>query len=292
VLRSGKSERFADLAEALPLSLAALGVNAHAALDVPLLFRGQPLGVLAAFDRLVDGPEFGAEHQLLLQGFAASAATAVHTAQSVTEERLRQSLESAEQERRRWARELHDETLQGLGALRVLLSSALRKESGDERDQLMRDAVAQVSQEIESLRGLITELRPAALDELGLAPAIESLVQRTSAHHGLDVEAQVELGDGAPLTSELESTVYRLVQEALTNVAKHAQAERVQVEVMRTPDGVRLLVSDNGQGFDPAQPTSGFGLSGIRERVELARGTLQLDSGPGQGTTLRALIPA
>jgi signal transduction histidine kinase len=292
VLRSGRSERFPDLADTLPLSLARYGVDAQSALDVPLLFRGQPLGVLAAFDKLSEGPAFGAEDEVLLRGFAASAATAVHTAKSVTEERLRQSLDAAEQERRRWARELHDETLQGLGALRVLLSSSLRNDSADEREQMVREAVAQIGHEIESLRGLITELRPAALDELGLAPAIQSLVQRTSALQGLEVEARVELDGGEPLTAELESTVYRLVQEALTNVAKHARAEHVRVEVIREADGVRLLVRDDGQGFDPAAPRSGFGLSGMRERVELARGAIEVDSAAGRGTTISVVIPA
>jgi len=291
VLRSGRAERFADLGDALPLSLARYGVDAHSALDVPLLFRGRALGVLAAFDKLTDGPQFGSEDELLLQGFAASAATAVHTAQSVTEERLRQSLAAAEQERRRWARELHDETLQGLGALRVLLSSALKNDSPQARDEMVRDAVAQIGHEIESLRGLITELRPAALDELGLAPAIESLVQRTSTLQGLEVDARIDLDGEQRLDPELESAVYRLVQEALTNISKHARAERVELEVVREPDAVRLLVRDDGQGFDTASPTAGFGLSGMRERVELARGTLDVESEEGRGTTVTARIP-
>jgi two-component system, NarL family, sensor histidine kinase DevS len=291
VLRSGRSERFANLGDALPISLARYGVDARSALDVPLLFRGQALGVLAAFDKLVGGPQFGREDELLLQGFAASAATAVHTAQSVTEERLRQSLAAAEQERRRWARELHDETLQGLGALRVLLSSALKNDSPDARQDMVREAVAQIGHEIESLRGLITELRPAALDELGLEPAIESLVQRTSALQGLDVDARIELDGQQRLAPELESAVYRIVQEALTNISKHARAEHVHLEVVREPDAVHLLVRDDGQGFDPTSPTGGFGLSGMRERVELARGTMEVESEAGRGTTINARVP-
>jgi two-component system, NarL family, sensor histidine kinase DevS len=291
VLRSGRSERFANLGDALPISLARYGVDARSALDVPLLFRGRALGVLAAFDKLVGGPQFAREDELLLQGFAASAATAVHTAQSVTEERLRQSLDAAEQERRRWARELHDETLQGLGALRVLLSSALKNDSAEASQDMVREAVAQIGHEIESLRGVITELRPAALDELGLEPAIESLVQRTAALQGLDVDARIELEGDERLGPELESAVYRLVQEALTNISKHARAEHVHLEVMREPDAVRLLVRDDGQGFDPASPTRGFGLSGMRERVDLARGTMEVETEPGRGTTVSARIP-
>ena len=239
----------------------------------------------------VRGPQFGSEDELLLQGFAASAATAVHTAQSVTEERLRQSLAAAEQERGRWARELHDETLQGLGALRVMLSSALKNDSPGGREEMVREAVAQIGHEIESLRALITELRPAALDELGLKPAIESLVQRTSTLQGLEVEARIDLNGEERLDPELESAVYRLVQEALTNISKHARAERVKLEVVQEQDAVRLLVRDDGQGFDPASPTAGFGLSGMRERVELARGRLDVESDVGHGTTVNARIP-
>jgi signal transduction histidine kinase len=292
VLRSGRPERLSDLASTLRFSLASLGVEGSAAVDVPLVFRGRALGVLAAFDRMSDGPAFLARDEDLLRGFASSAATAVHTAQSVAEERLRDSLEAAERERKRWARELHDETLQGLGALRVLLSSGLREELPAARDRAMRDAVAQITQEIESLRGLISELRPAALDELGLRPAIESLVDRTRTMQGLDVRARLDLDHGAEaLPPELESAVYRLVQEALTNVGKHARADQVELEVVRAQEGVTLVVRDDGEGFDPSVPTAGFGLAGIRERVELARGGLDVDAAPGRGTTLRAWIP-
>ena len=291
VLETGTAERFPDLSRTQSFSLAQLGVEASAALDVPLIFRGRRLGVLAAFDRLRGRPAFGPEDEVLLRGFAASAATAVHTAKSATEARVRQSIEAAEQERRRWARELHDETLQGLGALRVLLASGLKQDAAA-REAVMRDAVDQIAHQIESLRALITELRPAALDELGLQPAIESLVERTASIQGLEVEARVALDSGEErLSGDLESTIYRLVQEALTNVAKHARAEHVWLTLSRGDDGVSILIRDDGRGFDPADPMSGFGLPGMRERVELAGGTLTISSLPGQGTTIEAAIP-
>ena len=167
---------------------------------MPLTFRGRAVGVLAAYDRLGEEGEFDREHERLLSAFAASAATAVATGRQVEEERLRQSIEASEQERRRWARELHDETLQALAGLRVGLSSAMRGTEADLRTAI-ETAVESVTEEIANLRALIVELRPAALDEYGAAAAIESLAERTAAREGIPVDAHVDLaferGDGA-----------------------------------------------------------------------------------------------
>ncbi len=149
-------------------SLELLGFEADSALLVPLTFRGRAVGVLAAYDRLGDDGEFDREHERLLSAFAASAATAVATGRQVEEQRLRQSIEASEQERRRWARELHDETLQALAGLRVGLSSAMRGSEDDLRSAV-EIAVESVTEEIANLRALIVELRPAALDEYGAA---------------------------------------------------------------------------------------------------------------------------
>ena len=289
MLFSGRPERIDDVASRLRISDHDLGVTAaRTALLVPLVYRNTPLGLLAAFDRL-DGPGgFGDEEERLFLGFAASAATAVATARSVAEERLRHSLVAAEQERRRWARELHDETLQALGGLQVLLSSALRGGSPEALEQAVRESLEHLGTEIESLRTLITELRPAALDELGLAPAIESLGQRLAAVEGLEVG--VEVAVGGRLDAELETTVYRLVQEALTNIAKHANAESVRVSVTLDYDAVRIEVTDDGRGFDPDARVDGFGLIGMRERVALAHGRLDIESSPGR-TVVRADLP-
>ncbi|HTG34027.1 MAG TPA: GAF domain-containing protein, partial [Thermoanaerobaculia bacterium] len=292
ILRGGQAERIRDVASRLHISSDRLGVpGAHSALLVPLEFRGRTLGVLAAFDRIGGEPEFGAELEVLLQAFAASAATAVATAQTVEHERLRESMTAAEQERRRWARELHDETLQGLAGFQVLLSSALRRSDPASLEQAVRTAVEQIDTEIEKLRMLITELRPAALDELGLQPAIESLASRVAAVEGLEVESEVSLGaEDERLPPELETAVFRLVQEALTNVVKHARAERVTIEIAARGAQVEVLVRDDGTGFDPDAPREGFGITGMRERVALADGTLAITSRPGAGTTVQATL--
>ena len=275
--------------------LGVLGVHARGGIVVPLLHRSKPYGVLVALDRLQDGPVFSEQDELLLTSFAISAATAVATAESVTAERHRQRLMAAEGERRRWARELHDETLQNLSALRIGLSSARRSEEPAGLLAAVGTAVEQLEETIANLRGLITDLRPAALDELGVAAAIEALAERT-ARHGLAVDTNVDLAwergeRPSRLPAELETVVYRLVQEALTNAVKHGHARRAVVEVVERSGAVELSVRDDGRGFDPSAMTDGFGLLGMRERVALLDGALEIGSAPGAGTAIRATLP-
>ena len=289
VMRSGRPERVSGDSSRSRLATATLGISLESALVVPLSFRAHTLGVLTAIDRLDDGPQFNHEDEDLLLSFAASAATAVHTARSVGEERLRLAIEGSELERQRWARELHDETLQGLGSLQLLLSSALRQKDPDKRDDAVRSTLDHIGREIHNLRNLITELRPAELDELGLESALESLAHRREEQTGMKVAVDIDL-DGR-LDATAEATLYRLVQEALSNAAKHAEADRVDVRLTALPGVVELVVSDNGRGFDLTRSTDGFGLMGIRERVELARGTFELDSALDAGTTLHVTLP-
>jgi signal transduction histidine kinase len=291
VLYGAQPERIRDVGSRLRISSERLGVSdAQTALLVPLEFRGRVLGVLAAFDRMGGEREFAQEQEELLLSFAASAATAVTTAQTVEQQRLRDTMAAAEQERHRWARELHDETLQGLASFQVLLNSGLRRGDADSLERSVRAAVEQIGTEIEKLRTLITELRPAALDELGLQPALESLASRVAAAQGLEVETDVSLGDGERLSPDLETTVFRLVQEALTNVVKHAAANRVTIEIVTNEHEVELTVTDDGAGFDPHVPREGFGITGMRERVGLCDGTLEITSGAGAGTTVHARL--
>jgi signal transduction histidine kinase len=289
VMRSGRPERVSGQSDRGKLATTRLGIDLETALVVPLVFRSRTLGVLTAIDRLDAGPQFNHDDEDLLLSFAASAATAVHTARSVGEERLRLAIEGSELERQRWARELHDETLQGLGSLQLLLSSALRQKDPDKRDEAVRSTLEHIGREIHNLRNLITELRPAELDELGLESALESLAHRREEQTGMKVSVDIDLDDRLEPTAE--ATLYRLVQEALSNAAKHAQADRIDVRVTALPGAVELVVSDNGRGFDPSESTSGFGLMGMRERVELARGTFDLESVPDSGTTLHVTLP-
>ncbi|HZL48373.1 MAG TPA: GAF domain-containing sensor histidine kinase [Solirubrobacteraceae bacterium] len=296
VLEHRRPERITDVAARLRIAPSEFGVpDAQTALLVPMVHRGEAMGVLAAFDRGQDGDVFGEDDEQMLRTFAASAATAVALAQSVQADRLRSTLSAADAERRRWARELHDETLQGLGGLRLLLSSALRQNDLPRAQEAMRKGVEQVEHEIENLRAIITELRPAALDELGLRTAIEGLLDRHREQSGFQIDSELALpGPSAGeerLDEDLETTVYRLVQEALTNVAKHAEANRVRVAVSESDGDLVVEVQDDGAGFDPDAGSHGFGLAGMHERVGLADGTLSVDSGE-QGTLVRASLPA
>jgi two-component system, NarL family, sensor histidine kinase DevS len=270
--------------------LGGIGIEARAALLAPLDFRGRSLGTIVALDRIEEGPVFYAEDERMLVAAAASAATAVATVQSVTEERLRQSLRTAERERARWARELHDSVLQGLGSRRVMLSSALKRDDPEGLRQAVAEALETVGRDIDELRSLITELRPATLDQLGLRAALEDLVERVS--HAAGVELTTDLSiDVDRLDPDLETAVYRLVQEALTNIAKHARANVVTLQVTERDGRLDVLVSDDGSGFDPEVDREGFGLDGMRERIELVGGELQIESSPGAGTRTMASIP-
>ena len=226
--------------------------------------------------------------------------------------RLRAGLQEREDERRRWARELHDETLQQLGALQVLLTSARRAAAQDPANdssplaEAVDLATRLVAGQITGLRHLITELRPAALDELGLRAPLEALAERTRTLTGLAVDVQVSLryADGevrTRLLPDIEVAVYRVVQEALTNVGRHSGADWARVDVVESDGQVCVEIRDNGGGVSKGHG-SGFGIAGMRERALLAGGSLEVLSvsdghvagqeAGERGTTIRMVVPA
>lgn len=275
-----------------------LGVEVRAALVEPLSMEGQGGGMVIALrtDKGFRGPDRDA-----LQAFATSVAQRLAAERSVEIERLRYGMEARERERTRWAREIHDESIQGMGALKLRLANA--RDIDD--PTALREAVDMVldglGNEIDGLRHLITELRPAALDELGLAAALEALARRAQAIDGLDVQVQVELGqeDGRRLDAELESTVYRIVQEALTNVSRHAEATKAVVSVTESGGVISASVTDDGKGLPGADRLGprgdglegGFGMGGMRERAELVGGELEFGPAPERGTRVRLIVP-
>ncbi len=264
--------------------------GAEVALVVPLLFRGRAVGTLVALDREAGG-DFDEEDLRLLQAFSGTAAIAVATAQSVEAERLQQQVEVAEGERRRWAQELHDGVLQSLAAVRITLAAALQGEGEDRAAPIERAAegtVEGLEEQITELSRLINDLRPASLERLGLAAALEALVEESANRGGFEATAHVAI-DRA-LTSDEERSVYRLVQEALTNVVKHSGAAHAEVTVRTATAEVEIEVGDDGSGFDP-EASQGRGLLGMSERVEMLGGTIRFDSRPGEGTRVGATLP-
>lgn len=264
-------------------------------LIVPLIHRGRGLGVLMAFGAVDATVGFDADAQRALEAFAVSAATAVAIAHSVESNRLADTLAAAESERRRWARELHDETLQGLASLKLALALALKAPPADGR-ALVEAAVEHLASDIAGLRTIISDLRPPTLDELGLEPAIRALVARVAGDAGLVSQVAIDLGE-VRLPSYVETTVYRVAQEALTNIVKHAGARSVALTLDRVDRrGLRLVVQDDGVGLGEQRSPGtirgeGYGLVGMRERAALASGTLDVRAHAGGGTRVTLDLP-
>lgn len=276
--------------------LGQFGLEASFGLAVPLVYRGTGYGVLIAVDRLDGGTSYTGEEQRLLESFAASAAIAVATAHSVSEERNRQRLTATELERGRWARELHDETIQGLAGLRLLLDAARGAENAEALDGKLAGAVKQIDSEMATLRALVTDLRPVVLDELGPEAAILTLADRFR-QQGMEVVASIDLAyerGRHPLrhSVELETAIYRIVQQALTNARQHGAAAHATVDIVEDAANVRVVVRDDGCGFDLAAGSEGYGLVSMRERAQLLNGSLVVDSSPGEGTTVTATLRA
>jgi signal transduction histidine kinase len=219
-------------------------------------------------------------------------------------------MEARERERTRWAREIHDESIQGIGALRMQLANARDLDDREALKSAVDSVLEGLGTEIDGLRHLITELRPAALDDLGLAAALEALARRAQAIDGLEVRTEIDLegalppqgGDedsGRRLDPELESTIYRVLQEALTNVSRHAQATSAVVSVVARDGVVTASVTDDGRGMPEAGKLGprgdglegGFGMGGMRERAELVGGELEWVPAPGKGTIVRLVVP-
>jgi signal transduction histidine kinase len=294
VFRAAMQERVAQrLERGSPPSEARLRerLGAEVALVVPLLFRGYAVGTLVALDREAGGTDFDEDDLRLLQAFANSAATAVATAQGVESERLQQQVEIGERERQRWAQELHDDTLQGLAATRISLATALRREGSGRSERIeaaAEEAIESLKGQIDELSRLIDDLRPASLAHLGLPAALRALAEEAAARGELEVEAEIEIEE--TLGGDEERAVFRLVQEALNNVLKHASAQSATVSARLIDHRVRIEVRDDGSGFDPGA-AGGRGLLGMRERVELLGGEIEVSSAPGGGTRISAWVP-
>jgi signal transduction histidine kinase len=208
---------------------------------------------------------------------------------------LQQVISAHEDERRRIARDLHDEIGQGLTSLLVGLRALEESPTFEAARQCSRDLRLIGGAVHDGIRRLARGLRPSVLDDLGLAETLARCAEDFEQTHGIAAAVRLAGGARERLPEAVETALYRIAQEALTNVAKHAHASRVEIALAREPARVRLRVTDDGQGFDPAAPyrTAGgqFGLSGMAERAALLGGDLTVQSRPGAGTTLTADLP-
>jgi signal transduction histidine kinase len=211
-------------------------------------------------------------------------------------ELLRKVISAQEDERRRIARELHDETSQTLSALAIGLETALAKYPSDVSRARLVDAKALAVRTINELHRIIYDLRPSVLDDLGLLSAIRWYAERHLESRGISLRCEFA-GTETRLAPETETALFRVVQEAVTNIAKHARADTVLIQSAERDGMLTIEIEDDGQGFDPstlpppAARERGLGLLGMRERVELLGGTLILDSAPGQGARIAVSVP-
>jgi PAS domain S-box-containing protein len=211
---------------------------------------------------------------------------------------LQEITKAQEEERKRIARELHDDTAQLLGSLSRQLDNFVRKKHGLAPNEVLfiKDLQAQLNRGVQSVQRFVKDLRPSLLDDLGLIPALRSLVKDLQEYEGIDTSLKV-VGEERRFSFEFESLLFRIVQEALNNIRRHAQASEAKVVIDFTGDKVKVTISDNGRGFELSGgvddlPRSGkLGLAGMQERARLLGGSLEVKSTPDKGTTLIIEVP-
>lgn len=207
----------------------------------------------------------------------------------------RRLIDIQEEERRRLSRELHDEIGQCLTAVQLHVASC---PTGDADDVKNRQELTQLLDGLtDKVRTLAFNLRPSELDDLGLVPAMRSSIARFRERTGIEARFKTNLTEEEPIPADTASACFRITQEALTNIIRHAGARNVEVQLHAVEEGLKLRVQDDGCGFDAGSAESAahqsrhLGLTGMEERVRIARGTFQLSSTPGYGTVIIALLP-
>jgi signal transduction histidine kinase len=266
-------------------------VGASTGLYVPLLVRGEPIGIVVAHNKSGLDKRFTQDDLRLAEAFATRAAVAADLSTRVARAAVARVVDAQELERTRLARELHDETGQALTS--ALLGLGAIEEAKDPEE--IREATARLRQQLvdtlHDVRRLAVELRPKALDDFGLAPALERLTHTFAEQTSIPVELEAVLG-AERLPQPVETALYRIVQEALTNVIKHSRASRVSVLVTRKPDTVAAVIEDDGVGFDAEDVRDGgLGLLGMRERIALLDGRLDIESSSAGGTSIVVEVP-
>lgn len=290
--RHGRSERIDSVLtdpEVDQILAGRLGVVSE--LLIPLVFHDRAIGIVYAFNK--DGPDpcFNDDDVRLAEALGTRAALAVHLSERVARETVDAILEAEEAERSRIAGELHDET--GAALTAILLDLATIDDAATLRDARHASAALRDSARnaLENVGRLAFSIRPPALDEFGLEPALRDLSGRLEERGGPRVELAIDLTVRTRLSAKLETAIFRITQEALTNVVKHADAKVVRVALTCRERSVTLTVEDDGRGFSRAQADGGFGLVGMRERVASVNGVLEIESESGAGTRIAIELP-
>ncbi|MAU10605.1 MAG: hypothetical protein CL607_12335 [Anaerolineaceae bacterium] len=271
-------------------------------INVPILVEGDVRGLLTIFHKtpLADAPErlslLSACKQLSITLENALLYQELRRKDAIRSRLLASAVAAQEQERERISRELHDETGQALTALLVQMKVFERLPNLDAVSAHASDMREIVVQTLDEVRRLARDLRPSTLDNLGLAPTLEWYIKACQQKYGLDISHQFTLAPSERLPRDIELILYRVAQEALTNIARHARANRAWIHLEQVGDLVRLRIEDDGCGFDVETTLNAhdrnLGLLGIQERVGLLGGKLHLESAPGQGTCLQVEVAA
>jgi signal transduction histidine kinase len=293
VLARRKSERIDSVLEDPEVDQGvARRVGGVSAILIPLAFQEKAIGVVSAFNKNGPDPRFTDDDLRLAEAFVTRAALAVHLSERVARETVDAMLEAQEAERGRIARELHDETGAALTAVLLGLAVIDKAATLSEARQASTALRETARSTLEKVGRLAFALRPSALDEFGLVSALKDLSGALEEQGGPKVALEVDLPAGTRLPTKLETAVFRITQEALTNVVKHANAKTVRISLALRERSLVLTVGDNGSGFPSGRmPGDGFGLLGMRERVASLNGALEIESEPGLGTRLTVEIP-
>jgi signal transduction histidine kinase len=293
VIARGKSERIDSLLEDPEVDqVVARRLGGVTALLIPLVFQERAIGIISAFNKDGLDPRFTDDDVRLAEALSTRAAFAVHLSERVARETVDAILDAQEAERRRIAQELHDETGSALTAFLLGLAAIDGAATLAEARRASSALQTNARSTLENVGRLAFSLRPAALDELGLAPALRDLTGGLEEQGGPRVALELDLPADRRLPAKLETAIFRITQEALTNVVKHAQAKTVRITCARGERSVVLAVEDDGCGFFQARDFGGgFGLVGMRERIASVNGSLEIESTPGAGTRITVEIP-
>ena len=301
LLETGHAIAFEDIRadmETLPKFTHALSRHGFVSwVCAPLKMEGEVIGAYQLGKR--DKRAFTSEDMALLEIIGNVVGTSLSNAQLLRDLRykeaelrraLRRAVELQEDERKRVARELHDEVGQALTSILIRLKTLQEEETDDEHRERLDDLRSLTAQTIEGLRRLAMDLRPAALDSLGIVAALQWYTRQCAERAGLDIKF-VGPDKFERLPMETELILYRVAQEGITNAIRHGKAQNIEIYLEKKPNTIQLTIKDNGKGFNPVATNHGLGLVGIRERVELLDGIFNVKTTPGSGTQLLIEIP-